>query len=1116
MNKSNIWIEALYEFKRARRSILFRLFLVLAICGLIFYQFTSLGSSAASGSVKYVLQFAPEWTSLALSSAIPFKSAYYFNIIQLLFIVCFVVNDWRMLNVGTRDALYVRSQGNNEMATGYALGLLLVFILLNWFLFLTSIIFNIALYPGSFNLFYYLFYWITLTLPASVYFLGFSCLVIRVIRNPGISLIVSFLLLGGITFLGAGFLHGVLDPCARYLPNMFSDFTGHVNPGNYLLQRGSILLTGGSFAVFSIIPYPRIFNYAQTRRVCLSVACILLVFAAEGAFIYLSRYGKKEELREVYKGVYEKYERDSKIRVVSNDLYVKELADGGISVNSRMTVENRTSGEVPLIMYLNPGLKVASIKVEGQPVSFRREHQAVLVDEKLVPGDSLEVLIDYEGNIENAFCYLDVSSDEYYSPDVNAGGIFRHGNTSAFCEKEYKLLPQKCLWYPVGLPPYGALGGMDLNFTRYSLRVEHDPALTAIAQGETIEEGKGVTSFRFTHDIPGISLCIGNYKKRTITITQDLQFDTTRLTLYYHPRHEYLLERYDFPDEEIAVKLLDMKGVLEMEEGLGFDEKFTEEDWAMVYRLKDSSRDLKEAFEIVLERKGFDPTRHYPYRWFTLLEVPCGYHVFPDLMQLTGEREQAGLVFLPEKLHSVKSYRHEVPKGEVEKEGVMRMFRYETFDPIFGKGSCNIRSAFRGKTTFISSAEIPLINEAINYALFRCQRSIVYFEENNFDVIEYLKHGSLKDALFDRSLPPGVLRGIIQKKSEELCMSIMLNVESHLFLKFHHDFLKKNSFKEVAWEEYCQQFYQSFGLRLDSLAERWYGSNRLPLFDIRDARAIKFGEKNTDVVFCFKVFNRGDVSGLIATSDFQVWTIPPHEGRMITARDRGRIWNFYCIEAPLAQNLPASWKLSLETDVRGWVDTATCVVRVDSSVFFQNRNEDEIIVDNEDPGFRVVKSKDFNLLSLLRKDEGRLEYDTKYSRQTTWTPVINGGFYGYSIRSAYVKQAGTGKQKVEWSTELPREGKYEVFFHHAKPTYIDMDRKQEFYYSIFDGSGEHEVVAFVNGDDVGWISLGVFDFTKEARVTLSDRDRKEQIKRNDRVISQELTADAVKWVWLKE
>ena len=130
--------------------------------------------------------------------------------------------------------------------------------------------------------------------------------------------------------------------------------------------------------------------------------------------------------------------------------------------------------------------------------------------------------------------------------------------------------------------------------------------------------------------------------------------------------------------------------------------------------------------------------------------------------------------------------------------------------------------------------------------------------------------------------------------------------------------------------------------------------------------------------------------------------------------------------------------------------------------------------------------------------------------------MINGGFYGFPIRSAYVKQAGTGKQKVEWSTELPREGKYEVFFHYAKPTYIDMDRKQEFYYSIFDGNGEHEVVAFVNGDDVGWISLGVFDFTKEARVTLSDRDRKEQIKRNNRVISQELVADAVKWVWLKE
>ena len=45
---------------------------------------------------------------------------------------------------------------------------------------------------------------------------------------------------------------------------------------------------------------------------------------------------------------------------------------------------------------------------------------------------------------------------------------------------------------------------------------------------------------------------------------------------------------------------------------------------------------------------------------------------------------------------------------------------------------------------------------------------------------------------------------------------------------------------------------------------------------------------------------------------------------------------------------------------------------------------------------------------------------------------------------------------------------------------------------------------------MGWISLGVFDFTKKVKVTLSDKDRK-----NDKgayKYPQEIVADAVKWV----
>ena len=73
-----------------------------------------------------------------------------------------------------------------------------------------------------------------------------------------------------------------------------------------------------------------------------------------------------------------------------------------------------------------------------------------------------------------------------------------------------------------------------------------------------------------------------------------------------------------------------------------------------------------------------------------------------------------------------------------------------------------------------------------------------------------------------------------------------------------------------------------------------------------------------------------------------------------------------------------------------------------------------------------------------------------------------------------------------------------------------MDPKLEFHYTVFDGKKEHEVTAEVNKGEEGWISLGIFEFSKNAKVILSDRDR----KNNPNGTPQELIADAIKWVKL--
>ena len=170
---------------------------------------------------------------------------------------------------------------------------------------------------------------------------------------------------------------------------------------------------------------------------------------------------------------------------------MKETENGGISVTSRMRVENRENEALPLFFYLNPRLVISSIIMDGKTVTFQRDLQVVLVDKELASGEITEVVVNYEGKIDNSFCFLDVSKEKYISPMVNAIDIYRFGYTPAFCQKEYKLLTPECVWYPVSVPPYDTFGFRRSTFTRYRLEVEHDPKLMAISQGEASRDTVG-------------------------------------------------------------------------------------------------------------------------------------------------------------------------------------------------------------------------------------------------------------------------------------------------------------------------------------------------------------------------------------------------------------------------------------------------------------------------------------------------------------------------------------------------------------------------------------------------------------------------------------------------
>ncbi len=1038
--------------------------------------------------------------------------------------MCFAVNDSREFRLSTRDALYTRSQSNHEIVIGRFFGRLLIVTLLNVLAFAVAIIFNVVLFPRSFEVWYYFFYWLTLTLPSLIYFLGFSYLLTRFVRNQGLGIMILLVFLGGMILWGAGLWNGVFDPCASHVPNMFSDFTGHVNLGNYLLQRGGILVTGIGFLMLSVIPFRRIPNSLHVTVRCASLAGGLFVLAGGLFGCYLSQLEMTKNDRERYKSACDKYVDVPRARVSKNDLHVKELADGGISVNSRMEIVNRNKTRVPLIVYLNPGFEVKSFEIDGSKVSFRGEGQVLLPDKELEPGESCSVVIRYEGKVDNSVCFLDVPSARYDSPEVNRNGIYHYGYKPAFCEREYKLLTPECIWYPVCLPPYSLSGCRGVNFTRYALRVEHDSRRVAVSQGDMVREKEGVTTFTVSHDMPGISLCIGEYKKREMTVfSQQIPDDTTRVEVYYLPGHEYLLDKYDLPEEVVFDRLAGCKHSHEWKDGMY--KKITDltaEEWENIRSVDNWMQNMNELIKIQYAKRGFDPRRHYPYRSLTLLEVPCDFHCFPSLTQLSGEQEQGGIVFVPEKLYSMKDYQSRVPESE-DREDEIKYALDKDLENLLWQGSCDIEPVLCGRTTFIASDDCPVLHTVL-VDMARANNTWRYVCDDVQPVL-YLKEHSLKDALCDQTLSADELRNIIRMKSDELYAYMLLYMDRDAFPKFYFDSIASNLFEEMSLEECCSKMYDALGVRLDSLIEYWYEVDRLPLLDIRDTRAIRVGDPSAewvlsaepiDMMYYFKVFNRGDVQGVVKAKDGQTWIIPPHEGRDIKARARDyHSTAFMGVSTLLAQNLPVSvdfWQEELRDITR--VDTTTGVYKLDSSAFYHvDRLLDEIVVDNDEPGFKVLKAKGFDLLALFGRRERDMKYYDRIGSPGSWVPFIDEHCYGFPVRSAFFKRAGNGKHKVEWNARLPQAGEYEVFFYHVRPYRVDYDPVQEFHYTVFDGRTEHEVIVPVRGEEVGWVSLGVFEFDgKSAKVTLSDKDRGNVGSEYNR--PQELVADAVKWVRL--
>ena len=485
MDIHNLKTVACYNSRLLLRSWMFRLFLLLLFLIIILYQVlaqTNIFYGINSGLVT-------------LSSYFPHENAYLFTILQivpLIFLAGSFLGKERKMD--SMDTVYYRPESNADYVVGMMLGFTKTFMTMAGISLVVGMLLHIFASESPFNFWLYPFYWLTMIFPALVFALGFSFFIHTWVRHRGLSILILLVVFGVFLFQLGKVREGLFDPFGLSLPNAFSEVTGHPGMALYLMQRVCWLLVGMGFAGLAVLMFQRLPNRPvnQKRVMIVAVSCLVLG-GLFGGVVYMVRENM-ECVRELYAETYNKYQKFPKGNVILNTLEVEQKGNV-LSGKSTLLVKNQGDQELSeIILYLNPALVVSAIKEGETGVAFERENQVIRVARKLLPGEEVELTVEYSGGIDERVCYLDVDFDKLFQLQPIPGHSSTAGKRFAFVGDDFTVLTPECLWYPVARPsvnpasPYDALP----DFTSYSLRVASTDGRTVIAPGKREAKEGGV------------------------------------------------------------------------------------------------------------------------------------------------------------------------------------------------------------------------------------------------------------------------------------------------------------------------------------------------------------------------------------------------------------------------------------------------------------------------------------------------------------------------------------------------------------------------------------------------------------------------------------------------
>ncbi len=1089
----NIYSVARFETITLMRSWFFKIFAILALVFVVFFnlaQFTDIGSTP--------------WIFRALAANAPLSTLLLINAAQAV-VSIFLASEFIKQDSknDSAEVIYARPMTNSDYIIGKTLGIISIFVILDFFLLGVTAIFNITNSEAIFDWQSYLLYPVLLTIPTLVYILGLSFLFMVMFKNQAVTFIV---LLGYIAltifYLNQQYYH-LFDYIAFFVPLVKSNIAGLSDLNTILIHRGIYFFIGLGLVFFTGYKMNRLPQSKISSVVFLSLSVALLFIGGFLTKMYINHIEYRSDLQYEMMRLNDSYADCDSFTVDSYNIDF-EHKGSSFAANVEMYVTHSGSDALDtLVFHLNPGLTLQEVKIEGRNIEAHRKQHLIVIPYNGIQKTPLKVEMRYEGSIIEEAAYLDLNQEEY-SNSKNFQ-MFRYHLRYAYLQDDYVLLTKESNWYPEAGVSYSRTRRQVFphNFANYSLSVKTKDNLEVVSQGKKERLDDGSVHFTNTIPLPQISLTIGDYVHYSIDV------DSVDYHVYTYRGHDYYNLYLDSLQDTI-------QGLI---------------------------RELRNDFESKLEMD-------YPFERFNLVEVPVNFYSHTHLNTIANDYVQPEIVLYSERGAMMQRSDFKRNKKNVE-------WRLKVNNEIITDIEMQVRIfKMMVEKDFTGPDEGWWWHERNRYSIYPLYYTLIYHVKDK-------KH-PLLNAAFESYVKEGISDPTKKERKSWRGMSdeerVNIRLQEQNFIDFLNDstnqelhkvavkmkgeflfhYLKnKAGSKKVEgvlnslfrnWKHrdipfaYIQKlFADSLDVDLENLLNDWYYAKNIPGYVIHNVQTYRLIDNDiTKYQLRFNISNLEDVDGAVIA----YFKLGQNKGRgesyddqrqiFIPAKSTKQVWvNFFeepmqmSVNTVLSKNIPLVLKVDFsEFPMRKKAiskDTILSVPFVD-----EQNNKYTTIVDNEDEGFEIttVDNKGYlrKYFDISKKKKDPYARKREWDPPTSWTAVSHDEFYGKYVRSAYYIKRGSEDKKAEWTAKLPSSGYYGIYYYVYKPERWSSKRRNAenvYMVDVHYEDGVESVRINVDEAEQGWYYLGAFYIDKpdSAKVSITSNNGNSIV-----------FADAVKWV----